>query len=136
MTILSKLEFEILRLFIKNRRWSPKTTIINMIFKHKHFSVLPLLNREIDTEKTRFQKVKTKKMTISHDVRIRNFEDIYEKQMMAHIKNNNKYDFQIPTILPFYLLYWENSMWKYHLFSLRKGRKWQFLKTLKFKILR
>jgi hypothetical protein len=63
-------------------------------FETKKFINLHLLLREFDAEKTLFQPAKTLKMTITQDVGIKNFEVIYEEQMMAHIQNHTKHDFE------------------------------------------
>jgi hypothetical protein len=60
----------------------------------KNLNNLPLLLREFDAEKTLFQPEKTQKMTITQDVGIQNFEVIYEGQVMAHIQNHTKHDFE------------------------------------------
>jgi tRNA G37 N-methylase Trm5 len=51
-------------------------------------------------------------MTITQDVRIRNFEVIYEERMMAHIQNHTKHDFETTKISPFYVFSSENSIEK------------------------
>jgi hypothetical protein len=65
-----------------------------MTLKHINFTIFPLNLREIYAEKTHFQRAKTQKMTISQDDRIKNFEVIYEEQMMAPIQKHTKHDFE------------------------------------------
>jgi hypothetical protein len=73
-----------------------------MTLKHKNFTIFPLILREIDAEKTQ-------KMTFSQDYRIKNFEVIYEEQMIAPIQNHTKYYFETK-ISTFFLLSSEKSM--------------------------
>jgi hypothetical protein len=63
-----------------------------MTLEHKKFHHFSLIIRDIDAEKTHFQAAKTQKMTITQDDRIKNFEVIYEEQMMAPIQNHTKHD--------------------------------------------
>jgi hypothetical protein len=43
-------------------------------------------------DKTLYQPAKTQKIIITQDVGIKNFEVIYEEQMMAHIQNHTHHD--------------------------------------------
>jgi hypothetical protein len=79
---------------MKNKWWltSRNTEIRNS--KDKKFTIFPLILREIDTEKTRFQPAKTQKKTNYTGRWTSNYEDIYEEQVMAHIQNHTKNDFE------------------------------------------
>jgi hypothetical protein len=89
------LEFKSLRLFMKNKLWLTSRPTQNTTSKHKNFTIFPLILRERDAEKTRFQPAKTQKKTnFIHDVGIQNFEVIYEEQVMAHIQNHTKHVFE------------------------------------------
>jgi hypothetical protein len=57
------LEFKILRLFLKNKWWLTSRTKQNTTLKHKNFTIFPIILREIDANKTRFQPEKTQKKT-------------------------------------------------------------------------
>jgi hypothetical protein len=65
-----------------------------MTSKHKNFTIFPLTHRDVDAEKSHFQPAKTKKMSNFSDVGIKNFEVIYEEQVMAHMQYNTKHDFE------------------------------------------
>jgi hypothetical protein len=76
------LEFNILRLFMKNKWWLTSRTTQNTTSKHKNFNIFPLILREREAEKTRFQQTKTQKMT--------NFFITLEfKILRLFIKNND-----------------------------------------------
>jgi hypothetical protein len=73
---------------MKNKRWLTSRNTQNTSSKHKNFTIFPLINRDIDAKKTRFQPAKTKKMpNFFQDVEIQNLEVIYEEQVMVPIMN-------------------------------------------------
>jgi hypothetical protein len=57
------LEFNILRLFMKNQWWLKSRTTKNTTLKNKNCIILPFILRERDAEIKRFQPAKTQKMT-------------------------------------------------------------------------
>jgi hypothetical protein len=94
-TFFMTLEFKILRLFIKNKRWLTSRTTQNTTSKHKNFTIFPLIIGESDAEKKRFQPAKKQKITtFIREVGIQNFEVIYQEQVLAHIQNHTKHDFE------------------------------------------
>jgi hypothetical protein len=66
-----------------------------MTSKHINLNIFPLILSESDAEKTRFLSAKMQKKTnFFHDDGIQKFEVIYEEQVMAHIQNHTKHDFE------------------------------------------
>jgi hypothetical protein len=61
--------------------------------KHE-FEKKILLLIKFDVEKTHFQRAKTHRKTITQVVVIRNFEVIYEEQIMAYFRNHSKHEFE------------------------------------------
>jgi hypothetical protein len=61
--------------------------------KYKNFTIFPSILGEIDAAKTRFQLAKCRKWPIFNDVGFQNFDIIYEEQLVAHIQNHTKHDF-------------------------------------------
>jgi hypothetical protein len=126
---LRTLELDVLILFVKYR-WRLEWRIIqNMILKHQNFHNFAYYSQIIQWEENAFQPAKTQKTTISQDVRILNFEVIFEEQMTSHIKKCNKRDFETSEISSFYFPFVENSMWRNLIFNQPKGRKWKLPRT-------
>jgi hypothetical protein len=125
------LEFKILRLFMMNKWWLTSRTIQNTTSKHKNCTIFPLIPRERDADKTRsgrwnsqfwgylwrttdgshpephktrlrtkiapfFFLSSVKEMLIKRvqDIGIQYIEVIYKEQVMAHIQNHTKHDFE------------------------------------------
>jgi hypothetical protein len=62
-TLFRTLEFKILRLFMKNKWWLTSRNTQNTTSKHKNCTIFPVILRERDAEKMRFQPPKTQKIT-------------------------------------------------------------------------
>jgi hypothetical protein len=67
---------------MKNKWWRSSGSKQNTTSKHKNFTIIPLILREIDIDKT-----------LLGDW-IQNFQIIYEEQFMAHIQNHTQHDFE------------------------------------------
>jgi hypothetical protein len=81
-----------------------------------------------------FRKRKCRKFPIFYDVGIQYFEVIYEEQVMAHIQNNTKHNFQKKKISTFSLREIDAEK---TLFQAAKTQKMtNFFMTFEFKILR
>jgi hypothetical protein len=76
------IEFKSLRLFMKNKWYLTFRTTQNTTSRHKNFTIF-LLSSE-----------KEMLIKLVQDVAIQNFEVINEEQVMAHIQNHTKRDFE------------------------------------------
>jgi hypothetical protein len=88
------MEYKILRLFMKKKWWLTSKTTQIRTSKHENFTIFPLILRVIHAEKTRFQPAKTQKMKNFTGRWNSNFQVIYEEQVMDHIQNHTKHDFE------------------------------------------
>jgi hypothetical protein len=121
---------------MKNKRWLTFRTIQYMTSKHKNLTIFPIILRDIDDEKTRFQPAKTQKMT--------NFSGRLNSNFWVHLRRTSdrwhpetdKTCLGNKEISTFYLLSSEKSMVRKRVISQRNAEKDQLPRTLEFKILR
>jgi hypothetical protein len=121
--LFMNLEFKILRLLMKIKRWLTSRTTQTRL---RNIKISPFSDR-ISSEKSKlrrryFSQRKCRKWPFFHDVGIKNFEVIYEEQVMAHILNHTKHEFETK-ISPFSRLSSEKSMMIKHVFRPKKTQK-------------
>jgi hypothetical protein len=121
------LEFNILSLFMKNLWFLTSRTTQNTTSKPKNFTIFPLILRERDAEKTRFQAAKTQKMT--------NFSWRWNSIIWVYLWRTSDCSHPEPhktrlrnlKISPFFLLTSEKEMLITRVFSQLKRRRWPII---------
>jgi hypothetical protein len=123
-------------LFMKNKWWLTSRTTQNTTSKHKNFNIIPLIYREIDSFKTRFQLAKKQKIPIFHDVGIQNFEVIYKNKwwLISRTTQNTISKHKNFTIFPLSLR--QIDVEKTRIQPAKTQEMTYFFMTLEFKILR
>jgi hypothetical protein len=82
-----------------------------------------------------FSQRNCRKWPISQDVGIQNYEVIYEEQVMAHIQNQTKHEFEIEKFHHFSTYPQRNRCCENAISASENAENDQFLRTLEFKIL-